>query len=282
METSVTEAPSTARTPIRVAVGGLGAVGMPVARWLDSGDQPGLELVAVSAGDKPRARTRLADFTSVPEILDLPDLAEAADIVIECAPPASFNQVSEPAVERGKILMPLTVTMLLQNWHLVDRARETGGRILVPTGALVGLDALRAAAEGDIQSVVMATRKPPAGLKNAKFVREQGLSLEGLTEAKCLYSGTVADAADKFPANVNVAVALSLAGIGPEKTRYEIWADPHVDRNTHRIAVEADATRFEMQIAGVPTAENPATGKLTPLSVIATLRGLVAPLKVGT
>ena len=90
------------------------------------------------------------------------------------------------------------------------------------------------------------------------------------------------DAAAKFPANVNVSVALALAGIGPDKTQYEIWADPAMTRNTHEISVDADSTRFDMTIAGVPTEENPATGKLTPLSVMATLERFVAPLTVGT
>jgi aspartate dehydrogenase len=165
---------------------------------------------------------------------------------------------------------------------LVALARETGARIIVPTGALLGLDALRAAATGTVHSVTMVTRKPPKGLMKAKFVVEQGINLDGLSEPRKLYEGTVAEAAGKFPANVNVAVALGLAGIGPEKTQYEIWADPGVTRNTHTIKVDADTATFEMTIAVVPTEENPATGKLVPLSVMETLRGLVTSFKVGT
>ena len=96
------------------------------------------------------------------------------------------------------------------------------------------------------------------------------------------FKGNAIDAAKGFPANINVGAALSLAGIGPERTHIEIWADPTVTRNTHRIYVEGESARFEMLIEGVPSESNPATGKLTPLSVIATLRGLVSPLKVGT
>jgi len=178
--------------------------------------------------------------------------------------------------------MPLSVTSLLEHMDLVALARETGARIIVPTGALLGLDAIRAVAAGTVHSVTMVTRKPPKGLMKAKFVVEQGIRLDGLKAPKKLYEGTVADAAAKFPANVNVAVALGLAGIGPEKTQYEIWADPGVTRNTHTIKVDADTASFEMTIAVVPTEENPATGKLVPLSVIATLRSLVSTFKVGT
>jgi aspartate dehydrogenase len=128
----------------------------------------------------------------------------------------------------------------------------------------------------------MLTRKPPQGLVKAPFVVEQGIDLSNLSEPLCLYSGTVRDAAAKFPANVNVAVALSLAGPGPDNTSYEIWADPAVERNTHTVKLDSDATTLEFTIAGVPTEENPATGKLTPLAVMATLEGLVSPLKIGT
>jgi aspartate dehydrogenase len=94
--------------------------------------------------------------------------------------------------------------------------------------------------------------------------------------------GNAYDAAAGFPANVNVAAALALAGIGPERTQVEIWADPRLTRNTHTIRVEAEAARFTMTIEGVPSPGNPRTGMLTPLSMLACLRGLVSTLKIGT
>ncbi|MFQ5766296.1 MAG: aspartate dehydrogenase [Rhodospirillales bacterium] len=266
---------------LRVAIGGLGTVGLPVARWLDCGVE-GLTLAAVSAGDRERAETRVDGFTTPVPVVGPGELAAQADVVVESAPPERFAEIAEPAVKAGRILMPLSVTSLLERMDLVDLARETGARIIVPTGALVGLDAVRAAAMGTISTVTMITRKPPKALKKAKFVVEQGIELDGLNEAKKLYEGTVAEAAARFPANVNVAVALGLAGVGPARTMIEIWADPGVTRNTHTIRVMADTAEFEMTIGVVPTDENPATGKLVALSVMATLRGLVAPLKVGT
>ena len=106
--------------------------------------------------------------------------------------------------------------------------------------------------------------------------------MSGLTAPKRVFEGNAFDAAAGFPANVNVAAALALAGIGPMRTRVEIWADPGIDRNTHTIRVEAEAARFTMTIENVPSAENPRTGQITALSMLACLRGLVATLKVGT
>jgi len=265
---------------LTVGIAGLGAIGLDVARALDAGI-PSLALVAVSARDAARARTRVAAFREPPAIVGLDALA-AADIVVEAAPAAIFDAIAEPAIEAGRILVPLSAGALLPRMHLVERARQTGARIIVPTGALLGLDAVRAAAEGAVGSVTIETRKPPAGLAGAPYLVEHGIALDGLAAPQRVFAGNAREAAAGFPANVNVAAALALAGIGPERTQVEIWADPGVTRNTHTIRVEAEAARFTMTIEGVPSEGNPRTGRLTPLSVIACLRGLTATLRVGS
>ena len=171
---------------------------------------------------------------------------------------------------------------LLENWHLVERAKQTGARIIAPTGALLGLDAVRAAAEGTIHQVTMVTRKPPAGLAGSPYLIEKGISIENLTKPLLVFSGSAREGIKGFPANVNVAVALGLAGVGPEQTKLEIWADPSVARNTHSIHVDADSARFELKIENIPSEENPRTGRIVALSVIATLRRLVDSFVVGT
>jgi len=275
--------------PLKVAVAGLGAVGLPLAKWLDGDQGPAqaqgqrrLALHAVSARDQVAAVVKLAGFRRPPPIRDLDSLCDGADVVVEGLPPELFRPLAERALGQGLIFVPLTVTQLILHMDLVDLAERTGARIIVPTGAILGLDAVRAAARGTVRSVTMITRKPPAGLVNTPHVREQGIDLSDLTEPLKLYEGSVRDAAQKFPANVNVSVALALAGIGLDRTRYEIWADPGVSRNTHVIEVDADSTWFRMEIAGVPSEGNPATGRLTPLSAIAALEGLVSTLKVGS
>ncbi len=265
----------------RIGLAGLGAVCFPVAQWLDDGF-PGLTLTAVSARDRAGAERRMAEFRSPPPVMGLGELAEHADVVVEGLPPEVFREVAEPAIELGRIFVPLTTTALAENLDLVDRAAETGARVLVPTGAIAGLDGVRAAAEGSIHSAVMATRKPPAGLADASYVRDLGIDLTHITKPVRLFRGSVREAARLFPANVNVAVALSLAGIGLDRTQFELWADPEVARNTHAITVDADSTHFEVVISGLPSETNPATSRLTPLSTIDTLRSLVRTMKVGS
>ncbi len=265
---------------LTVGIAGLGAIGMEVAKRLAAG-VPGLRLVAISARDRKAAAARLKVAGVKAPVVALAELARRAEVVVECLPATEFRAVAEPAIAKRRILMPLSAGALLENYDLVERARKTGARIIVPTGALVGLDAVRAAAEGTIHGVRMVTRKPPAGLEGAPYLATRGISLAGLTAPKKVFEGSARDGAAGFPANVNVAAALSLAGIGPDRTTLEIWADPGLTRNTHRIEVEADSARFSMTIENVPS-ENPKTGRITALSVIACLKGLVETLRVGS
>ena len=263
-----------------VALAGLGAIGLPLARALDKGME-GLKLIAVSARDPVKARARLAGFSEPPRLVNFEDLAQA-DIVVEATPAAVFERVAVPAIEAGRIFVPASVGALLPRMHLVKLARQTGARIVVPTGALLGLDAVRAAAEGRIDSVTIETRKPPTGLIGAPYLEKHGFDMMDVTMPLRVFSGNARDAAAGFPANVNVAAALALAGIGPVRTKVEIWADPSLTRNVHIIHVESDAARFTMRIENVPSDDNPRTGKITALSMLACLRGLVSTLKVGS
>jgi aspartate dehydrogenase len=265
---------------MRVGLAGLGAVGLEVAKRLLDGID-GLTLAAVAVRDADKARRKLPQIGDLIALRTIDALADDCDIVVECLPPANFREVAISAIDKGRIFMPLSVAQLLQNGELIERAKAKGARILVPTGALIGLDAMRAAAEGDIRSVTMITRKPPNGLDGAPYLVEHGISVKNLDKPLKVFDGTARDGARGFPANVNVAAALSLAGIGPDRTRLQIWADPALTLNTHRIEVESDTARFSMQIENVPS-ENPRTGKIVALSTIAALRGLVSELKVGT
>jgi aspartate dehydrogenase len=267
---------------LRVAIGGFGAIGKVVAEALDQGIE-GLSLAAVSARDTARAASAMASFAIPVPVAPLDRLWEVADIVIECAPARHLRDIAEPALANGRMLVTLSCGALLDNFDLVELARRHGGRILVPTGALLALDAVQAAAlGGGIASVQMITRKPPDGLDGAPYLVENGISVANLNTAKRVFTGSAREAARGFPANVNVAAALAMAGLGPDRTMIEIWADPAVDRNIHRIEVVADAASFSMEIHNVPSLENPRTGRLTPLSVIALLKKLGSPLAIGT
>jgi aspartate dehydrogenase len=266
---------------MKVGIAGLGVIGTAVARRLTAGLE-GMELVAVASGGREKAERTLAAIGAAAPVVSPAALAEACDLIVECAPTAAFMDIAAPAMDAGRIMVTVSAAALIEHMELVDRARAGGGRIIMATGALLGLDAVAAAAEGEIHSVIMVTRKPPKSLRGAPHLAVIGVDVDALTEPTKLFDGSARDGARGFPANVNVAAALALAGVGPDRTRLQIWADPTLERNTHTIKVDADSARFEMTIENIPSVEKPGTGRITALSVIATLKGLTSPLKVGT
>src|SRR3954464_11534811 len=265
---------------MRIAVAGLGTIGRALSRRLADGVD-GLTLAAVAARDEEKARGWLDEEGIEVPIVPLSEMPQHADLVVECAPAKIIEEICRPMLSAGKQVMVLSCGALLPRPELLELAKAKGGRIVVPTGGLLGLDAVAAAAEGTINSVKMTTRKPPNGLAGAPHLVKNGISVEGLNEAKLVFSGTARDAAAGFPANVNVVAALALAGIGPARPRSVIYAGPTKTRNCHVIEVDADSASFTLSIENVPS-ENPKTGRIVALSVLATLRKLAAPLRVGT
>lgn len=266
----------------RVGIGGLGATGLKVAQVLDVGGIPGMELAAISAADFEKAKRNMTDFKCQVPIVKLSELPEYADVIVECAPSAVFRDVAVPALEAGKIFIPISVGGLLIHDDLKKLVEKNNARIIVPTGALIALDAVRAAAEGTIYSVTMIIRKPPAGLEGAPFIIKNEIDLSAIKKPIMVFEGSAREGAKGFPANVNVAAALSLAGVGPDKTVLEIWADPTIDRNIQHFKVDADSASFEATIKNIPSEENLKTARITALSVIAALRGLTSSFKVGS
>lgn len=268
-------------SPLNVGIAGLGVIGKAVAQALDRGID-GFVLEAVSSGRAERARAVLGQLKRAVPLVSTEELAQRCDLVVECAPASAFLEIAVPVLSARRQLVTVSAAALIENMHVVEIATASGGRIILATGALLGLDAVRAAAEGHIHSVEMVTHKPPRSLVGAPYLVKRAIDVSALSEPLKVFEGSAREGAGGFPANVNVAAALALAGIGPDRTRLQIWADPTKERNTHSIRVDADSARFEMTIENVPTPENPGTGKVTALSVIAAIKSLTSVLRVGT
>ena len=264
-----------------VGIAGFGTIGRVVGKYLDDG-MDGLELVCVTSGSQANAQEAMKALRRPVPIVSLDELVAKAEIIIDCAPTAAFLDISEKCIIAGRVLVTVSAAAILDHPDTIAKAAAGNTQIILATGALLGLDAVRAAAEGKIDSVDMITRKPPMSLAKAKYLVEQGIDVMGLQEPLKVFEGSAKEGAQKFPANVNVAAALGLAGIGADNTRLEIWADPTVEYNTHSISVNSDSARLTMKIENIPSKENPGTGRITALSVVAALRALGAPLRVGT
>jgi aspartate dehydrogenase len=263
----------------RIGILGLGAIGRPVARALAKG-MPGLTLVGVTSRDAGRARDFVTDLAGHPPVLQFRDLLDRSDVIVEAATRAALVELAPAILDAGRHLVILSVGALLDHPEWIDRAAARGARIHVPSAAIAGLDGLKGAAvDGELDTVVMETRKPPRGLAGAPGVA--GIDLAAITAPTVVFEGTAREACRAFPANVNVVAAVSLAGLGPDRTCIRIFADPTVDRNRHSVTAEGGFGRLRIEIENVPS-ENPRTGKLSYLSTIAYLRDLGAPLRVGT
>ena len=151
----------------------------------------------------------------------------------------------------------------------------------MPSGAIAGLDGIKSACVGQVSRVTVTTRKPPNGLEGAPYLVERGISLVGLREEREIFSGNAREACRGFPANVNVSAAVSLAGLGPDKTQIRILAVPGLKWNCHDIEVEGEFGRLAVHIENAPS-ENPRTGKLTALSIIRSVQDVVDSVRVGT
>jgi aspartate dehydrogenase len=257
----------------KVGIVGMGVIGTEIAKAIDNGIS-GVTLAGVHA----RAPMKAAGFP----LLTLPELVHASDLVVEAATQAALREFGPAVLSAGKQLMVLSVGGLvgvLPEWTRL--AERHGGRILVPSGAIAGLDGVKGAREGRITAVRMETRKPPRGLAGAPYVEERRIDLDAITQETLIFEGPATEAVRAFPANVNVVAALSLAGVGPERTRIAIYAVPGLERNQHRITVEGESGRLRIEVDNVPSA-NPRTGKLSYLSAIAMLREMGAALRVGT
>jgi aspartate dehydrogenase len=257
---------------IKVGIVGMGVIGTHISQAIATGI-PGVALAGVTVRNAATGRGH--------RTLSLDRLIGESDLVVEAATQAALRDFGPSVLAAGKHLMVLSVGGLvgvLDEWARL--AEKHGCRILVPSGAIAGLDGMKGAREGGITSVTMETRKPPRGLAGAPWIEQQKIDLDAITEETLVFEGPATEAVKAFPANVNVVAAVSLASIGPDKTRIRIFAVPGQERNQHRITVEGEFGRLHVEIENVPS-ENPRTGKLSYLSAIAMLRELGASIQVG-
>ena len=264
---------------LRVGLIGYGSIGRKLGEAVLRGEAGRCELAAVLVR-RPGKVTGGEQPPPCPVTSDAADfLATAMDLVIEAAGHDALKSYAEDVLRQGKDLLVISVGAFADAGfqQRVERAaHDYGGRLYLATGAIAGLDAIAAAAVGGLESVIHSVRKPPRGL----LPPGEAAEAERSGEARELYNGPARQAAIQFPENVNVAAAVSLAGLGLDRTTVRVVADPGVTRNTHEIEARGEFGELRVLLQNVPS-ENPKTGRLTAMSVIKALRNLTAPIVVG-
>ncbi len=276
---------------IRVGVVGCGAIGSEICKAIDGDEDLGMELKFLIDKHPERIERLYESLGKKPDIIksDSSGLAKslaAVDLVIECASQAAVREFVIPALKKGKEVMIMSVGALLCEEGLYEEitsiSQEKGCKVYIPSGAVAGIDGLKSGAIAGIHSMELTTIKPPRGFEGNKYVKEKGIDLSSLQKQKTLFVGSAKEAVRYFPENVNVAAALSLAGIGPEATRVKIVADPSAKENVHEIEARGEFGKLFVRVENVPSAANPKTSYLAALSAIATLKGISHPIRVGT
>jgi aspartate dehydrogenase len=272
---------------VRLALVGTGAIGGYLLDAITSGAAGSIDLVAVA--DIPERAEHLAQLASRhgctwhTEPLDV--LNAAPEVVVEAASPAVVREFAGRWLDGGASVLTMSVGALVDPALLRDlssTAARTGRQVLVPSGAIGALDAIRAARIGGLDSVELRTTKPPRALKGAPHLVATGTDVEAVTGPTVVFEGTASEAVVGFPANLNVVAALSLAGLGPDRTRVVLVADPSGERNVHEITALGAFGELYVRLENRPTPGNPKTSLLAPLSALALLRRLSDPVQVGS
>jgi len=269
---------------LKIGVIGCGAIGAQICRAIDSGSV-NAKLVAIYDRSLQHCENLQGSLRSKPAITTPAELIKKVDIVVECASQVAVREHGLLVLESGKDLMVMSVGAFMDEKLLDDLVRaamKNDCKIYVPSGAIAGIDGLRSAKIASINKVEISTTKNPKGLEGAPFIIEHNIDVYSFHERTQIFEGNAKAAVRAFPANINVAASLSLAGIGPEDTRVKIFVDPDASRNIHQITVEGDFGNFTCRIENVPSPDNPRTSLLAALSAIATLKKITEPLQIGT
>lgn len=268
---------------VKIGIVGCGTIGTELAQAIEQRFTAQAELSALCDIDETKAQNLKANCPSTPKILSIDELTKSCDLVIEAASGQVSYEVAQKALKQKKDVMIMSVGGILdRHQELFSLAQEKGCHIYLPSGAIAGLDAVKAAQMAKINKAILITRKPPKGLIGAPYLKEKKIDLSSIKEETVIFEGQAQEAIKGFPKNVNVCAALSLAGIGAKETKVKIVTSPDYKANIHEIHVEGDFGKLVTRTENVPSPANPKTSFLASLSAIATLKNILDVVKIGT
>ncbi len=270
-------------TKLKLGIIGCGAIGSRIARSVMKELKGAFEVVALYDIDQAKVGA-LAERLNVRggAAKDIDDLIRRSDIVIEAVNTQATVDIVRAALNAGKSVMAMSIGRLLSDGTLFDLARRSKGQLILPSGAVAGLDAIKAAALLGITSITLTTRKPPAGFSDNPYIREKGIHLKDIARDVVLFEGDVKDAVRLFPQNINVAATVALAAGPGVKLRVRIIASPEVIRNTHEVVLEGEFGRITTKTENTVCPDNPKTSYLAVLSGIRALQSMATNIKIGT
>ncbi|MFH1644859.1 MAG: aspartate dehydrogenase [Candidatus Omnitrophota bacterium] len=267
----------------RVGIVGCGTIGSFFAKRIHTEFKGSAQISGLFDIDKSKANELLSELAASANILELEELIERSDVIIEASSKGACASICKQALSRGRDVIVMSIGGILGNEYLFDLAKENNAKMILPSGAICGLDGLKSASSGKIDSVTITTRKPPKGLMGAPYIEKMGINLETIKDEQIVFEGNALQAIEGFPKNVNVSAVLSLAGIGPEKTKVKIITSPNFTSNTHEIEVVGEFGKLTARTENLPFPENPKTSCLAAYAALASFKQyLNDSVRIGT
>jgi aspartate dehydrogenase len=270
---------------LKIGIVGCGAIGSSLAKTVERDLSAKAELAALFDLDENKAQTLSLLLTGKKTLVveSLNKLISRSDLVIEAAHANCSFEIARKAILKSKDVMIMSVGGVVSGFYdLAKASRKNNSRLYIPSGAVAGIDALKAANLGKIKKVVLTTRKNPKSFQGVRYILDRNIKLDKIKVDTVIFSGSAKQAMRFFPQNINVAGILSLAGIGQFKTRVRLIASPSALKNIHEIEIDSDSGKIFTRTENVLHPANPKTSYLAVLSALATLKQILEPARVGT
>jgi aspartate dehydrogenase len=264
----------------RVGLVGCGTIGTQLARAIERQYRATARITALHDTDRTRAQALQRRLRTHPPVVALPALLRRCDLILEAASVEAAGPLAAAALRRHRDVLIMSVGGLLRHTAWRRLVRRSPGRLFIPSGALAGLDGVKAMAVGRIRRIALTTSKPPAAFAAAPGARRR--SLRRLTRPVVLFAGSPRRVIEAFPQNTNVAAALALAaGRAGARARIRVVADPAIRRNRHEVRVTGDGGELACAVESRPS-RNPKTSELAVRSAVATLARVLGTVQLGT
>lgn len=269
---------------LKIGIVGCGAIGSSLAKVITKDLTDQATLVALYDIDIKKGRNLSKDVSrSNISVNNLSSLIDKSQFVIEAASSKSSWEIAKNVLIKGRDTMIMSVGGIAGNFKELSRlAKKNNCKVYIPSGAISGIDALKAAKQGRLNKVTLTTRKNPLSFKGVKYIEDNGIKINQIKKDRVIFYGSAKKAVGYFPQNINVAGILSMAGMGLDKTLVKIIASPKVHKNIHEIEIESQAGRIFTRTENILHPENPKTSYLAYLSAVAILKQILEPVKIGT
>ena len=264
-----------------IGIIGYGAIGKVLAEHISNNLREYVDKVYVCEIDKNKFDEILLDDKFFVKTDSIANLITFSDLVVEAANPKVAIETLSECISKNKDIIVISVGGLLGNEDLLIKAEKQKVKVILPSGAIAGVDAIKAAKISGIDEVTITTRKPPLSLSGAPYIEQNNIDLSKIDKETIVFEGKAQEAIKGFPKNINVSAVLSLAGIGTEKTMVRIIVSPEFTTNSHEIVVKSKAGVIRTLTDNVPSPKNPKTSFLAALSVIGAIESYFKSVQIG-